>query len=78
MKGSLSVDPEGGLLAIANRNSKVENRFARVAKLADAPDLGSGGESLGVRVPSLADVDPGGCTFTEYLSHFAEGSGCEV
>ncbi len=40
MKGSLSVDPEGGLLAIANRNSKVENRFARVAKLADAPDLG--------------------------------------
>ena len=46
MKGSLSVDPEGGLLAIANRNSKVENRFARVAKLADAPDLGSGGEIL--------------------------------
>ena len=38
-------------------------------------------KSLGVRVPSLADVDPGGCTFTEYLSHFAEGSGgvrCEA
>jgi hypothetical protein len=34
------------LLAIANRKSKVENRFARVAKLADAPDLGSGGEIL--------------------------------
>jgi hypothetical protein len=33
-------------LAIANRKSKVENRFARVAKLADAPDLGSGGEIL--------------------------------
>jgi hypothetical protein len=28
------------LLAIASRKSKVENRFARVAKLADAPDLG--------------------------------------
>jgi hypothetical protein len=40
MKGSLSVNPEGVLLAIAKRKSKVENRFARVAKLADAPDLG--------------------------------------
>jgi len=40
MKGSLSVNPEGVLLAIAKRTSKVENRFARVAKLADAPDLG--------------------------------------
>jgi hypothetical protein len=29
-----------GFLAIAKRKSKVENRFARVAKLADAPDLG--------------------------------------
>ncbi|PYK40935.1 MAG: hypothetical protein DME60_05965 [Verrucomicrobia bacterium] len=40
MKGSLSVNPEGVLLAIAKRKSKVENRFARVAKLADTPDLG--------------------------------------
>ena len=28
------------ILAIASPKSKVENRFARVAKLADAPDLG--------------------------------------
>ena len=46
MKGSLSVNPEDVLLAIAKRKSKVENRSARVAKLADAPDLGSGGEIL--------------------------------
>src|SRR4030095_6883191 len=29
-----------GFLAIAKRKSKVENRFARVSKLPDAPDLG--------------------------------------
>jgi hypothetical protein len=46
MKGFVSVNREGVLLAIARRKSKVENRFARVAKLADAPDLGSGGEIL--------------------------------
>ena len=46
MKGFLSVTLEGVLLAIAKRKSTVENRFARVAKLADAPDLGSGGEIL--------------------------------
>jgi hypothetical protein len=40
MKGFLSVNRDGVLLAIAKRKSKVENRFARVAKLADAPDLG--------------------------------------
>jgi hypothetical protein len=40
MKGFFSVNREGVLLAIAERKSKVENRFARVAKLADAPDLG--------------------------------------
>ncbi len=40
MKGSLSVNPEGVLLAIANRKSKVETPIARMAKLADAPDLG--------------------------------------
>jgi hypothetical protein len=40
MKGFLLVNWEGVLLAIAKQKSKVENRFARVAKLADAPDLG--------------------------------------
>jgi hypothetical protein len=40
VKGSLSVNPEGVLLAIAKGKSKVENRFARVAKLADAPAQG--------------------------------------
>ncbi len=48
--GSLSQAPCGGskplLLAIANRKSKIRNPIARVAKLADAPDLGSGGEIL--------------------------------
>jgi hypothetical protein len=39
-EGFVSVNREGVLLAIARRKSKVENRFARVAKLADAPDLG--------------------------------------
>ena len=46
MKIPVSVNPEGVFLAIAKGKSKVENRFARVAKLADAPDLGSGGEIL--------------------------------
>src|SRR4030095_2467882 len=32
--------------AIATRKSTIQNRIARVAKLADAPDLGSGGEIL--------------------------------
>jgi hypothetical protein len=31
---------EGVLIAIADQKSKVENRFARLAKSADAPDLG--------------------------------------
>ena len=43
---SLSVTPEGVLLAIADQKSRIENQPARVAKLADAPDLGSGGEIL--------------------------------
>ena len=30
------------------------SRYAGVAELADAPDLGSGGSSMGVRVPSRA------------------------
>ena len=46
MKGFVSFSSKGVLLAIAKRKSKVENRLARVAKLADAPDLGSGGEIL--------------------------------
>jgi hypothetical protein len=37
---SLSVTPEGVLLAIADQKSRIENQPARVAKLADAPDLG--------------------------------------
>jgi len=39
---SLSVKPEGVLLAIADQKSRIENQPApaRVAKLADAPDLG--------------------------------------
>jgi hypothetical protein len=30
--------------------------IARVAELADAPDLGSGGQPLGVRLPPLAPM----------------------
>ena len=40
-EGPVSVNPEGVFLAIAKGKSKVENRFARVAKLADAPDFAS-------------------------------------
>ena len=36
------------------RSLVIISRHARVAKLVDAPDLGSGGSSMGVRVPSRA------------------------
>ena len=36
------------------RNLVIILKHARVAKLVDAPDLGSGGSSVGVRVPSRA------------------------
>ena len=69
MKGFLSVNREGVLLAIATRKSKVENRFARVAKLADAPDLGSGGEILRGSNPL-----PGTCIESYNVKAFAESS----
>ena len=43
--------------------------------MADAPDLGSGGEILRGSSPLPGRCRSGRCTFTEYLSHFAEGSG---
>ena len=38
------------------RSLVIISRHARVAKLVDAPDLGSGGSSMGVRVPSRAPI----------------------
>src|SRR4029077_1405350 len=42
---------------------------ARVAKLADAPDLGSGGEILRGSSPLPGTMSPNPSTFAEYLNH---------
>ena len=51
------------------RSLVIISRHARVAKLVDAPDLGSGGSSMGVRVPSRApDRNKEAAVQKEFLS----------
>src|SRR5207248_2580241 len=61
-----------GRLAIANRKSKIRNPIARVAKSADAPDLGSGGEILRGSSPLPGTECLFSCTFVGCLSHFGK------